>query len=52
MSTNTAPASDSWYASVEKTSKTDDERIKDINVLPPPEHLIRFSRFAGRPLKP
>ena len=42
MSTNTALASDSWYASVEKTSKTDDERIKDINVLPPPEHLIRF----------
>jgi 3-deoxy-7-phosphoheptulonate synthase len=47
MSTNTAPASDSWYASVEKTSKTDDERIKDINVLPPPEHLIRFFPIRG-----
>ena len=26
----TQQASDSWYASVEKTSQTDDERIKDI----------------------
>ena len=30
------PAStDAWYRSVEKTSQTDDERIKDITVLPP-----------------
>ena len=43
----TAPTSDSWYASVEKTSQTDDERIKDINVLPPPEHLIRFFPIRG-----
>jgi len=47
MSTNNSPASDSWYARVEKTSKTDDERIKDINVLPPPEHLIRFFPIRG-----
>jgi len=47
MSTNTATASDAWYAHVEKTSKTDDERIKDINVLPPPEHLIRFFPIRG-----
>jgi 3-deoxy-7-phosphoheptulonate synthase len=33
---------DNWYAPVDKTSQTDDERIKDITVLPPPEHLIRF----------
>ena len=51
MSTNTAPTSDSWYASVEKTSKTDDERIKDINVLPPPEHLIRFFPIRGTPVE-
>ena len=38
---------DSWYANVEKTSKTDDERIKDITVLPPPEHLIRFFPIRG-----
>ncbi|MBP6896454.1 MAG: 3-deoxy-7-phosphoheptulonate synthase [Gammaproteobacteria bacterium] len=36
-----------WYAPVEKTSQTDDERIKDINVLPPPEHLIRFFPIHG-----
>jgi len=32
----------SYPSSVEKTSQTDDQRIKDITVLPPPEHLIRF----------
>ena len=42
MTAHTPPASESWYRSVEKTSQTDDERIKDITVLPPPEHLIRF----------
>ncbi len=41
------PSSDSWYASVEKTSRTDDERIKDVTVLPPPEHLIRFFPIRG-----
>ena len=43
----TTPTSDSWYASVDKTSQTDDERIQDINVLPPPEHLIRFFPIRG-----
>ncbi len=41
------PSSDAWYASVDKTSQTDDERIQDINVLPPPEHLIRFFPIRG-----
>ncbi|RYF70938.1 MAG: 3-deoxy-7-phosphoheptulonate synthase [Comamonadaceae bacterium] len=45
------PPSDSWYARVEKTSETDDERIKDINVLPPPEHLIRFFPISGTPIE-
>ncbi|MES2282060.1 MAG: 3-deoxy-7-phosphoheptulonate synthase [Pseudomonadota bacterium] len=45
------PASESWYASVEKTSQTDDERIKDITVLPPPEHLIRFFPIRGTPVE-
>ncbi len=41
--TNQTHASDAFYAHpVDKTSLTDDERIKDITVLPPPEHLIRF----------
>jgi 3-deoxy-7-phosphoheptulonate synthase len=45
--TSANPASDSWHASVDKTSLTDDERIKDITVLPPPEHLIRFFPIRG-----
>ncbi|MBX3652986.1 MAG: 3-deoxy-7-phosphoheptulonate synthase [Ramlibacter sp.] len=44
----TAPGTDAWYANpVDKTSQTDDERIKDITVLPPPEHLIRFFPIRG-----
>ena len=31
----------------DRTGKTDDERIKDITVLPPPEHLMRFFPIAG-----
>jgi 3-deoxy-7-phosphoheptulonate synthase len=38
---------ESWHANVERTSQTDDERIKDITVLPPPEHLIRFFPIRG-----
>ena len=40
-----------WYAPVDKTSQTDDERIKDITVLPPPEHLIRFFPIQGTPVE-
>jgi 3-deoxy-7-phosphoheptulonate synthase len=44
----TNPGSDAWFARpVDKTSQTDDERIKDITVLPPPEHLIRFFPIRG-----
>ena len=45
-----ASASDAWYGQsqpADRTSKTDDERIKDITVLPPPEHLIRFFPIRG-----
>ena len=41
--------SEPWYRDVEKTGITDDERIKDITVLPPPEHLIRFFPIQGTP---
>jgi 3-deoxy-7-phosphoheptulonate synthase len=45
-------ASDAWHARpVDKTSQTDDERIKDITVLPPPEHLIRFFPIGGTPVE-
>jgi 3-deoxy-7-phosphoheptulonate synthase len=48
MSIKSTAASDAWYAHpVDKTSQTDDERIKDITVLPPPEHLIRFFPIRG-----
>ena len=52
MNAPTASASDSWYrSSVQKTGQTDDERIKDITVLPPPEHLIRFFPICGTPVE-
>jgi len=35
------------YALSEKTSQTDDQRIRDVLPLPPPEHLIRFFPIAG-----
>ena len=46
-------ASDSahGYALSEKTSQTDDQRIKDVTPLPPPEHLIRFFPIAGTPVE-
>ncbi|MCI4440168.1 3-deoxy-7-phosphoheptulonate synthase [Tibeticola sp.] len=35
----------------DRTSQTDDQRIKDITVLPPPEHLIRFFPISGTPVE-
>jgi 3-deoxy-7-phosphoheptulonate synthase len=48
----TAVPADSWYAQAtarpnDRLSQTDDQRIKDITVLPPPEHLIRFFPIQG-----
>ncbi len=48
----TAGRSKAWYANAsarptDRTSQTDDERIKEITVLPPPEHLIRFFPIQG-----
>jgi 3-deoxy-7-phosphoheptulonate synthase len=52
MNAKSTSASDAWYAHpVDKTSETDDERIKDITVLPPPEHLIRFFPIRGTPVE-
>jgi 3-deoxy-7-phosphoheptulonate synthase len=48
MNAKATAASDTWYAHpVDRTSETDDQRIKDITVLPPPEHLIRFFPIHG-----
>ena len=47
MSTKSATSVEGWYASVDKTSQTDDERIRNVMPLPPPEHLIRFFPIRG-----
>ena len=48
-----SPTSDAEhrYALSEKTSRTDDQRIRDVTPLPPPEHLIRFFPIAGTPVE-
>ena len=52
MNAKATTASDAWHAHpVDKTSQTDDQRIKDITVLPPPEHLIRFFPIRGTPVE-
>ena len=51
MTAHATPASDAWYRSVEKTSQTDDERIKAIHVLPPPDHLRRLFPLSGTPVE-
>ena len=49
----TATGTDAWYANpvatplTDRSGQTDDQRIKDITVLPPPEHLIRFFPIKG-----
>ncbi len=35
----------------DKTSKTDDERIRNVTPLPPPESLIRFFPIRGTPVE-
>jgi len=42
-----ATVADAKQAPHEKTGQTDDQRIKEIGVLPPPEHLIRFFPIRG-----
>ena len=44
---STKSTAEGWYAHTERTSQTDDQRIKDVTPLPPPEHLIRFFPIAG-----
>lgn len=51
MSDKAISTQENWYASIDKTSSTDDARIKNINILPPPEHLIRFFPISGTPIE-
>lgn len=47
MNAQSASATEGWYAPVDKTGQTDDERIQDVTPLPPPEHLVRFFPIRG-----
>ncbi|HWK84958.1 MAG TPA: 3-deoxy-7-phosphoheptulonate synthase [Caldimonas sp.] len=49
--TKSHAAAEGVYAHGERTSQTDDQRIKDVVPLPPPEHLIRFFPIAGTPVE-
>ena len=40
-------AAEGWIPPADKTSQTDDERIRNVTPLPPPEHLIRFFPIRG-----
>ena len=55
MNAQTTPTSEAWYPPgtqpTDRTSQTDDERIKAITVLPPPEHLIRFFPIQHTPVE-
>ena len=51
MSPKQATVVDERLALSEKTSQTDDQRIRDVTPLPPPEHLIRFFPIAGTPVE-
>jgi 3-deoxy-7-phosphoheptulonate synthase len=52
MPSRTPPSTpEGWYALSEKTSQTDDQRIKGVTPLPPPEHLIQFFPIAGTPVE-
>ena len=48
---NLRTGADTRHALSEKTSQTDDQRIRDVTPLPPPEHLIRFFPIAGTPVE-
>ena len=52
MTAKANPSSDAWtQRPADRTSQTDDARIKDITVLPPPDHLIRFFPIKGTPVE-
>jgi 3-deoxy-7-phosphoheptulonate synthase len=49
MNAKSSHAEGGWFATAERTSRTDDQRIEAVTPLPPPEHLIRFFPIAGTP---
>ena len=51
MSPKSASPTAERLALSERTSQTDDQRIRDVTPLPPPEHLIRFFPIADTPVE-
>ena len=51
MNPKSVNPSDDRLALSERTSQTDDQSIRDVTPLPPPEHLIRFFPIAGTPVE-
>jgi 3-deoxy-7-phosphoheptulonate synthase len=51
VSPKSAAPNDERLALSERTSQTDDQRIRDVTPLPPPEHLIRFFPIADTPVE-
>ena len=55
FSSAASSSTEAWYPHAarpaDRTSQTDDERIQNITVLPPPEHLIRFFPIQGTPVE-
>ncbi|MGE0801227.1 MAG: 3-deoxy-7-phosphoheptulonate synthase [Lautropia sp.] len=45
------PAAPAASGDSDRTSATDDARIASLEILPPPEHLIRFFPIAGSPVE-
>ena len=48
---STQADADGWASPPDRTSQTDDQRIKDVMPLPPPEHLIRFFPVRNTPIE-
>jgi 3-deoxy-7-phosphoheptulonate synthase len=51
MSSSHASSRETRLVLSEKTGETDDQRIRDVTPLPPPEHLIRFFPIADTPVE-
>lgn len=51
MSTPSTTAAEGWNAPADRTGPTDDERVKEVRPLPPPEHLVRFFPIRGTPVE-
>ncbi|HSC86136.1 MAG TPA: 3-deoxy-7-phosphoheptulonate synthase [Polyangiaceae bacterium] len=49
MNATATSAAEGWTAPADRTGQTDDERIRNVTPLPPPEHLVRFFPIRGTP---